>query len=174
METTKEIEEFIVKVGETTPHVVQDIRWVVSVFGLKRAKFILDTASVLNVTVYKFTPLKPNTVKIEPEFDEMYDRYMMQGDAYRDTVSYEEYKALTEPLTHRDTNVGTSNYADMKIQPWDIWRAHDLDPWRADIVKRLLRTKGEEDPVEDLRKIQHICQELISQLENGYDARRGK
>ena len=115
-----------------------------------------------------------NTEEIEPEFDAEYDAYMMEGDGYRDKVSYEEYKAILKPLTHRDTNVGTSNYAKMTIQPWDIWREHNLDPWRADMVKRLLRTKGEEDPVEDLRKIQHICEELISQLEDGYDARRTK
>ena len=71
-------------------------------------------------------------------------------------------------------NVGDSNYSGMAMQPWDVWEAHDLDPWRADIVKRLLRVKGDEDPIVDLQKIQHICAKLISQLECGKDVRRGK
>ena len=62
---------------------------------------------------------------------------------------------------HRDYNVGKSDYAKHKIQPWDIWEEYELDPWRADIVKRILRNKEDEDPVLDLEKIKHICDKLI-------------
>lgn len=43
----------------------------------------------------------------------------------------------------REYNVGNSDYSKHKIQPWDIWREYDLNPWDADIVKRILRTKEE-------------------------------
>ena len=41
----------------------------------------------------------------------------------------------------RNHNVGNSDYAQHKIQPWDIWLEYKLNPWDADIVKRVLRTK---------------------------------
>lgn len=67
-------------------------------------------------------------------------------------------------------NVGASDYAKHSIQPYAIWADYHLDPWRADIVKRVLRRKGK-TPKEikanrrlDLQKIIHICQYM---LENG-------
>lgn len=74
----------------------------------------------------------------------------------------------------RDNNIGNSDYAQHKIQPWDIWMEYHLNPWDADIVKRVLRTKQEGDMSEtearilDYRKIIHVCQERIRQLENNY------
>ena len=53
---------------------------------------------------------------------------------------------------------GGSDYHKMKIQPWVIWSAYELNPWRADIVKRVLRDK---DWQLDLIKIRHIAQYLI-------------
>ena len=69
---------------------------------------------------------------------------------------------------HRCFNVGESNYSQYKIQPWDIWKEYRLDPWRADVVKRILRTKEGDDPVKDLEKIKHICDELIDLHKEGY------
>lgn len=43
----------------------------------------------------------------------------------------------------RSFNVGSSDYAKHKIQPWDIWIEYHLNPFDADIVKRVLRTKQE-------------------------------
>ena len=63
----------------------------------------------------------------------------------------------------RSYHVGTSDYSQHKIQPWQIWQEYRLDPWRADIVKRVLRTKAGEDPTLDLKKIIHVCEELIRQ-----------
>lgn len=66
-------------------------------------------------------------------------------------------------------NVGVSDYAKHSIQPYAIWADYHLDPWRADIIKRVLRSKGK-TPKEikanslDLQKIIHICQYM---LENG-------
>lgn len=65
----------------------------------------------------------------------------------------------------RDYNVGKSDYSKHKIQPWDIWKEYNLNPWDADIVKRVLRTKEGEDRKLDYEKIIHVCQERIRQLE---------
>ena len=65
----------------------------------------------------------------------------------------------------RDYNVGKSDYSKHKIQPWDIWLEYGLNPWDADIVKRVLRTKEGEDRKLDYEKIIHVCQERIRQLE---------
>lgn len=65
----------------------------------------------------------------------------------------------------RDYNIGKSDYAKHKIQPWDIWLEYGLNPWDADIVKRVLRTKEGEDRKLDYEKIIHVCQERIRQLD---------
>jgi len=87
-------------------------------------------------------------------------------------------KALLERLEYigvladsdRDYNIGASNYSKHVIQPWSIWLDYDLDPWDADIIKRVLRTKIEpgksatESRILDYEKIIHICKEKIRQL----------
>jgi hypothetical protein len=78
----------------------------------------------------------------------------------------------------REYNVGNSDYSKHKIQPWDIWREYDLNPWDADIVKRVLRIKEEpgkskEDArIMDYEKIIHICRERIRQLEEDKQAQK--
>lgn len=70
----------------------------------------------------------------------------------------------------RSSNVGRSNYSQHLIQPWSIWLEYGLNPWDADIVKRILRTKEEpglsetEARLLDYNKIIHICEERIRQL----------
>ena len=64
----------------------------------------------------------------------------------------------------RSYHIGNSNYSDHKIQPWDIWLEYDLNPWDADIVKRVLRTKSGDSRILDYEKIIHICKERIRQL----------
>ena len=66
----------------------------------------------------------------------------------------------------RDYNVGKSDYAKHKIQPWDIWKEYNLNPWDADIVKRVLRTKEGEERTLDYEKIIHICKYRIAELSN--------
>lgn len=72
-----------------------------------------------------------------------------------------------DPLSY---NVGSSNYSSKKIQPYDIWEEYELNPWDADIVKRILRTKkiegmtADEARIEDYEKIIHICQYRIAKL----------
>lgn len=65
----------------------------------------------------------------------------------------------------RDYNVGKSDYSKRRIQPWDIWLEYNLNPWDADIIKRILRDKGERRL--DYEKIKHICDERIRQIDEG-------
>ena len=64
----------------------------------------------------------------------------------------------------RSYNIGDSDYAKYTIQPWDIWREYNLNPWDADIVKRVLRNKKGDSRSLDYKKIIHVCQERIRQL----------
>lgn len=61
-------------------------------------------------------------------------------------------------------NVGKSDYAKHSIQPWDIWKEYNLNPWDADIVKRVLRSKEGEPRTVDYEKIIHICKYRIAEL----------
>lgn len=66
-------------------------------------------------------------------------------------------------------NIGASDYSKHKIQPWDIWEEYKLNPWDADIVKRVLRTKEGESRKLDYEKIIHICKKRIEQIERGVE-----
>lgn len=61
-------------------------------------------------------------------------------------------------------NVGKSDYSKHAIQPWDIWKEYNLNPWDADIVKRVLRRKEGEERTLDYEKIIHICKYRIAEL----------
>ena len=68
-------------------------------------------------------------------------------------------------MNPREYNVGHSDYSKRRIQPWDIWFEYGLNPWDADIIKRVLRDKGERRL--DYEKIKHICDERIRQIDEG-------
>lgn len=76
------------------------------------------------------------------------------------------YEAKESPT---DYNVGNSDYSKRTIQPWMIWEEYELNPWDADIVKRVLRTKKGESRQLDYEKIIHICKYRISKLEESVD-----
>lgn len=78
----------------------------------------------------------------------------------------EAMEALADNI--RSYNVGKSDYSKHSIQPWDIWECYNLNPWDADIVKRVLRNKKGEDRKLDYEKIIHICKKRIEQIEKGY------
>lgn len=69
----------------------------------------------------------------------------------------------------RSYNIGNSDYAQHKIQPWDIWIEYRLNPFDADIVKRVLRNKIGDSRKMDYEKIIHICKERIRQIEEGLE-----
>lgn len=58
-----------------------------------------------------------------------------------------------------------SDYSKHLIQPWHIWQCYNLNPWDADIIKRVLRTKQGDSRKMDYEKIIHICQERIRQID---------
>jgi hypothetical protein len=86
------------------------------------------------------------------------------------TIPEELYDRLQKlgiiPNEVRDTNVGASDYSKHIIQPWAIWQDYNLNPWDADIVKRILRTKQGESRRLDYEKIIHICEERIRQIDS--------
>lgn len=95
-------------------------------------------------------------------------------------VDDEALKALKVKMNRgeiRNHNVGNSDYAKMPegYQPWDLWKVYHMNPFDADILKRLLRTKAEpgmtpqESRKMDYEKIIHVCQERINQIEEGYE-----
>ena len=83
-------------------------------------------------------------------------------------ISREEYKKLARVgilnTSVRAYNRGNSDYSQHVIQPWSIWIDWNLNPWDADIVKRVLRTKQGESRLVDYEKIIHICEERIRQI----------
>ena len=66
----------------------------------------------------------------------------------------------------RSNNVGDSDYSKHIIQPWSVWLDWNLNPWDADIVKRICRHKYGEDDITKYEKIIHICQERLRQINN--------
>ena len=84
------------------------------------------------------------------------------SDLYKDK---EPKEALEDKEDVRSYNVGSSDYAQHKIQPWSIWLEYNLNPWDADIVKRVLRTKETDGRRLDYEKIIHICKERIRQID---------
>ena len=74
------------------------------------------------------------------------------------------YTPIAEEQEIRARNVGASNYSRKFIQPWAIWQEYHLDPWDADIIKRVLREKDGEPREQDYKKIIHICEEKLRQI----------
>ena len=99
-------------------------------------------------------PKKPQTMEIP--FD-LNDRLLKMG---------------IIPNEVRDMNVGASDYSKHIIQPWAIWQEYDLNPWDADIIKRVLRHKTTDTRKMDYEKIIHICQERIRQIETDIHANK--
>lgn len=93
---------------------------------------------------------------------------------YVESYEFNTYFTTTFQVTQdkedvRSYNIGQSDYSKHKIQPWDIWLEYKLNPWDADIVKRILRTKSTDNRKLDYEKIIHICKERIRQIESGLE-----
>ena len=69
----------------------------------------------------------------------------------------------------RSYNVGESDYSENAVQPWSLWILYKLNPFDADIVKRVLRHKKGDSRRMDYEKIIHICRERIRQLDAGLE-----
>lgn len=87
----------------------------------------------------------------------------------QETIDHDLYRRLCVlgiiPNETRAYNEGASDYSKHLIQPWSIWKDYNLNPWDTDIVKRVLRTKNGESRAMDYRKIIHICEERLRQIE---------
>lgn len=82
------------------------------------------------------------------------------------------YLGIIDSESTRKDNVGESDYSKHLIQPWSIWVDYNLNPFDADIIKRILRRKGNSEldvqlnRVTDYQKIIHICEERLRQIMN--------
>ena len=81
------------------------------------------------------------------------------------TTMSKTHKELKAECDTRSHNLGASDYSKYKIQPWDIWLEYSLNPWDADIIKRVLRSKKTDARRLDYEKIIHVCQERIRQID---------
>ena len=83
-------------------------------------------------------------------------------------IDWDLYQKLKKlgiiPSEERLYNIGKSDYSQHVIQPWSIWIDWNLNPWDADIIKRVLRTKDGDSRISDYEKIVHICKERIRQI----------
>lgn len=82
---------------------------------------------------------------------------------------YLGYEKLYESKAIQNYNVGSSDYSKHKYQPWDGWEEYKLDPWDADILKRILRRKSSDNPKLDYEKIIHICKKKIELIDKGWE-----
>ena len=79
-----------------------------------------------------------------------------KNDTLKVNIEWELYQKLKklgiiDPSEEvRSYNVGASDYSNHLIQPWTIWLEYNLNPWDADIIKRVLRTKKGESRISDL------------------------
>ena len=83
---------------------------------------------------------------------------------YPGPIEDEVQDTIEEEPSVTSYNVGASDYSKHRIQPWDIWEEYQLNPWDADIVKRVLRTKTTDSRQLDYEKIIHICKYRIEQI----------
>ena len=115
---------------------------------------------------------KTQALVIFPEGEEKWMEYdCLQPSSSQNTtrtIPVELYEQLDRlgliPNEVRNHNVGDSNYSEHLIQPWAIWIDWNLNPFDADIVKRVLRTKESDSRLKDYKKIIHVCEERIRQL----------
>ena len=66
-------------------------------------------------------------------------------------------------MSASDTQVGGDHYRLRAIQPWDVIEEYDLDFFEGNVIKYLLRSKG--DRKTDLLKAAHYQQKKIELLE---------
>ena len=66
----------------------------------------------------------------------------------------------------RSYNCGASDYSNHKFQSWSFWILFRLNPWDADLTKRVLRKKSTDPRILDYKKMKHIALERIRQFQN--------
>ena len=149
--------------------------------GILETHLNYEMAVLKEVSVYEaFEYCIPDGMRYNKELDKLVPDVISASDEYCSGIKVEQepVKSYVKKIkNHRDYNIGSSNYASMKIQPWDVWKDWKLDPWDADIVKRISRTKEitgksfEDARIEDYEKIKHNCDERIFQLKEELNAK---
>jgi len=69
---------------------------------------------------------------------------------------------MSHPIEYalaRKRQVGGKHYTKLAIEPWDIIKANKLNFWEGNIIKYVLRRKG--NRLEDLEKAKHYLDFLI-------------
>ena len=102
----------------------------------------------------------PDTVNNKPLDEDIVNSRLLDEDTYK---AFNRLGILDTSV--RSYNRGASDYSRHIIQPWTIWQDYNLNPWDADIVKRILRTKQGDSRRLDYEKIIHICEERIRQID---------
>ena len=155
--------------------------------GILETHLDYEMAVLKEASVYEaFEHCIPDGMRYNKEFDKLVpdvveNQYCLNTEKFYSKQDGEKilnkFFNKNNSNNHRNYNIGSSNYSSMNIQPWDIWKDWQLDPWDADIVKRISRTKEipgktfEEARIEDYEKIKHICDEKISQLKEVKNAK---
>ena len=102
------------------------------------------------------------------------------NDTIQVSIDYSLYRELkrlgiiNENNDTRSYNEGDSDYSRHILQPWSVWLAYNLNPWDADIIKRVLRNKKGDSRDLDYKKIIHDCKERLRQLAEEREANEFK
>lgn len=158
-------EDFVISPGDTL-EIIDDL-----ITNKSTGKFTHRMARCIMDTILEGCDKTPEDEEELEDYKEDCENIYAKG---RKIIPTEVYDKLVEigiiDNNTRSHNVGDSDYSKHLIQPWTIWKEYNLDPWDADIIKRVLRTKhilgksAEESRIEDYQKIIHICEEKIRQL----------
>ena len=146
----------------------------------QRQKFYIFSKETLNEDDLNFEPFSMELELFLEEYETLTEANekkskMKTGIKMRVTPELKNIKHVLQDMEApqeeqanqvRKYNIGSSDYAKRKIQPWDIWLEYELNPWDADIVKRVLRNKQGQPRTEEYQKIIHICEERIRQIAN--------
>lgn len=109
--------------------------------------------------------IEAKLARLEAEKQDKHLKSMMITQEEIDELLSEVDKVANDEVEQsRRYNIGSSDYAKYKIQPWDIWLEYNLNPWDADIIKRVLRVKQGQSRAEEYQKIIHICKERLRQI----------
>jgi hypothetical protein len=74
-------------------------------------------------------------------------------------------------LNTLDVQVGGDHYKKMKLQPWEIIEANNLDFWEGNALKYLLRWRSDKGkPEEDLDKVIHYIEHIKTLYKKGHYA----
>jgi hypothetical protein len=66
---------------------------------------------------------------------------------------YDEFKST-------NTQVGGDHYTKLRISPWEVIEANDLDYFQGNVIKYVMRYKNK-NGVEDLKKAKHYLEYMI-------------